>query len=467
MAGFRYVTKSYTQYSYAFGKVYTHNQIGIGIQQEGVGFVVPSPLTNYIIMQFADRGKQLTTQKNAASEIVKFLNFCINQIENDPDFEELKTRGLFALDLIHGAKYINWLTMRANAGEIKDRYPIAVSNHLAQFYEWLVDQKIARIEEISNKLEDELDEQPYASSEKKIDVHLTSRSQYNKFKVKSIFKRAGARFPYPQDTMEKISDFGPNRLALAYKFIDICEVIAPEIALGVCFQFFGGLRRSEVINLTKDAFHYPPYHQDVSDNRKTMIIHVSDRQNEVFTHLNSLVREQVKRPRLQSVMPFQKLFAVLRRHKERLRQINPPTNAIFVDPKTGLALSGKQYATRFNAVKAAFLEQLSKENHIDYDFLADNPWATHIGRGVFTNILLDQGADLISIAIARGDKTLDTVIKYVDARRAIEQTQEAVNSLKAALVEAEQSRDLNEMKTMHAEKKAIINLDAMKNWKGE
>ena len=55
---------------------------------------------------------------------------------------------------------------------------------------------------------------------------------------------------------EKLVDFGENRYELVQRFIKITQDVAPDIALGICFQFFGGLRTGEVVNLTKEAIEH-------------------------------------------------------------------------------------------------------------------------------------------------------------------------------------------------------------------
>lgn len=52
-------------------------------------------------------------------------------------------------------------------------------------------------------------------------------------------------------------DFGENRYELVQRFIKIAQDVAPDITLGICFQFFGGLRTGEVVNLTKEAIESP------------------------------------------------------------------------------------------------------------------------------------------------------------------------------------------------------------------
>ncbi|MDY0409809.1 hypothetical protein [Paracerasibacillus soli] len=84
-------------------------------------------------------------------------------------------------------------------------------------------------------------------------------------------------------------------------------------------------------------------------------------------------------------------------------------------------------------VKKAFLRALSMEENIgDYALLAENSWSTHIGRGVFTNFLLDLGLNPTQIAIARGDRDINSALAYVDEKTAIENMKVAINFIQEA-----------------------------------
>ena len=71
--------------------------------------------------------------------------------------------------------------------------------------------------------------------------------------------------------------------------------------------------------------------------------------------------------------------------------------------------------------------------HKDYDLLTDTFWSTHIGRGVFTNMLIDMGFTT-QLAIARGDRNLSSAMSYIDQTLTTEQIQEAVNDFKNTLL---------------------------------
>ncbi len=72
----------------------------------------------------------------------------------------------------------------------------------------------------------------------------------------SVFRdpSLGTRFP-SRDTSKrkvaKLKDFGEDRNQLTIHFIRTAMDIAEDIALGLCFQFYGGLRRGEVVNVSR------------------------------------------------------------------------------------------------------------------------------------------------------------------------------------------------------------------------
>lgn len=368
-------------------------------------------MTNFIKSTVQRKGKSYNTQHSIASEITKFLNFCIDNVNSNSEFEVLKKEGVFGLSLIHGSEYISYYTARAKKGEVKSEYVYRIEKNLIEFYGWLNKQSIISIPELA----------AYKGE---------GDTPFNDIEL-------GTNYPSKDENIpDKIVDFGENRINLTIALLNVAEIEAPDIALGIVFQFFGGLRRSEVVNLTVESLEGFQINKPL--RRKTLILKIRDNQDILFAHLLNHTKEQVKRTRDQSIMPFEIVMDILKRHLKELdliekRGIQTNKSALFIDYKTGQPLNGLQYYRRFTKVKDAFLTKLSNDNHIDFDFLNDNNWSTHIGRGVFTNILLERGADIVTTAIARGDKTLDTVIKYVDRKIGIKSTQAAVNHLHKGL----------------------------------
>ncbi|HSH25893.1 MAG TPA: hypothetical protein VLA13_10205, partial [Massilibacterium sp.] len=317
------------------------------------------------------------------------------------------------LGLIHGSKYISSLSLRARAGELSPEYVNDQMRYIIKFYYWLKLQKII----------DENFEIAYKSVKRGHHELLVEVNPFDDIELGTIFVGRDER------VKSMLSDFGANRYPLTIKLINIARNIAPDIALGICFQFFGGLRRSEVVNLTR---------QNIKKQGNGVILEIRDNQKVLFPNIKNTSHIQVKNPRNQSLLMNSLMQNIYNEHLEKLEILekkgicNNP-HYLFVSERTGLPITGKQYHSKFMKVKSAFLKALSKEGNIDdYSLLAENSWSTHIGRGVFTNFLLDLGLNPTQIAIARGDKDINSALAYVDEKTAIENMKVAINTIREA-----------------------------------
>lgn len=335
------------------------------------------------------------------------------QTKINNDFLLIKTNGLSKLELIHGSKYITNLSLQVQQHKLSAKYVKNQMMYIIYFYDWLKNQGII-----------------------KEDFTLTYRQVQSKHGVLSIVSN-----PFDDielGTMivgrdEKVStalvDFGSNRYMLTLKFINIARMISPEIALGICYQFFGGLRRSEVINLTKHS---------VKKSGKNTILEIRDNQDVLFTKIKNTSHLQVKNPRNQVLLANSLTDSIYKEHLTWLEQLNKENiiknkQALFIASTTGNSMTGKQYYNKFTDIKNHFLKQLSDEDNVeDYLLLAQNNWSTHIGRGVFTNFLLDVGLNPTQIAIARGDRNINSALAYVDEKTAIESMNLAINNIRTA-----------------------------------
>ncbi|WP_411953911.1 hypothetical protein ACKXGF_11800 [Alkalibacillus sp. S2W] len=420
-----YKVKEFEKFIYIDGQKFSDKAYAIGFKKEQSDIIFPSPLTNYI-KTFKSRhpranrkSKSLNTQRSKAYALVNFLNYCLERVmTGDELFFPIKEKGIYGLDLVHGASYITFQTSKVNKKEINIDTFNRKESELIDIYLWLQAQKIINIPELDEYLYSETTVSPFNDLE--LDVVYPSRELVH--------------------IPNKIVDFGENRISHAFKFIQIAEIVCPEIALGVCFQFFGGLRRGEVVNLTRNDFIFPNFYEDIQKN-KSYILHIQDNQKLLFPKKSNYTHEQVKTVRKQSVMPFQIVNNVFARHKKQLKLMEENKkiknrSAIFVDYNSGKPINGLQYYRRFMKIKDIFMKQLSFEQHKDFNFLNEHQWSTHIGRGIFTNILLEKGADIVAVFTARGDKNPSTIIKYVEEKKALKFTQEVLNEMESALKES-------------------------------
>ncbi|MGF9911194.1 hypothetical protein ABEX47_03060 [Paenibacillus ehimensis] len=422
---FDFVVREYQSIDFYNNNTFYKEAVGIGLFDSTSGMVFPSPLSQFIKSVYQRKNVSLSTQRNPAYEIVKFLNFINEQIRNNnSDFGKLKVEGLFGLRLEHGSYYISYLASKAINGDMDGNYVYRIEKYLIEFYKWLNKQEILY---------------------EPIQFEEDGSSPFDDIELGTIYPNKQA---LPSN---RLVDFGENRLELVIKFLRIADYVAPEIALGIAFQFFGGLRAGEVVNLTKKSLEYPKYNSDENGADK-FILKVRDNQKYLFNHRATKIHEQVKRPRTQTLLIHPLLTSMYVKHKLRLNRLlkdNKIKNsqALFISESTGNAISGKSYHEKFMAVKEAFLLQLSKEERIeDYEYLTQKRWSTHIGRGVFTNFLLDIGATVTQVAIARGDKSITAVLKYVEETNAIKITQDALNKIRIAY-----DRELSEITVQNIE----------------
>ncbi|MCE7037871.1 MULTISPECIES: hypothetical protein [Bacillus cereus group] len=391
--------------------------VGIGLYDLYRGVILPSPLTNFIKSVYGRRSQSLSSQRNAASEVCKFLNFVVERIkEKDKDFLSLQKQGIEGLTLLHGAKYISYQTIRSKRGEIKGSYVYRMESYLVEFYYWLKKQNLIEEDfELKHKLIS------YKGNARSVKV-----SPFNDLELGTLYPNRRE-----ENVDNRIVDFGKNRYNLAVKLIRIAEQIAEDIAFGVCLQLFGGLRKGEVVNLLKTSLK-----PQGSYGKSGLIIEIRDNRELIFPNKKSTIHEQVKNPRNQSVLISSLLSSLYQKHFEKLNKLEKigllkNNKALFISTRTGNPISGKQYYQKFNKVKNKFLEVLSKEgNTEDFEYLFENSWSTHICRGVFTNFLLDIGMSVLEIAIARGDRSLESALSYVEEKTALENMELAVNTLK-------------------------------------
>ena len=82
----------------------------------------------------------MSSQRNAAYELIKFLNYTNKQIRDKAtEFINLKEEGLFGLKLIHGSQYISYLSLKARNEELSSDYIYKkIESYLIKFYQWLL-----------------------------------------------------------------------------------------------------------------------------------------------------------------------------------------------------------------------------------------------------------------------------------------------------------------------------------------
>lgn len=398
----KFVVKEY-EISTKYSEFY--NVIAIGIKDSN-GNVFPSPLTNFVKGEYRNKGNSLNSQRNAAYAITRLLNYLGQQVDKGR-MGDLKVGGLEKLTLEHGAEYITYLSLRSREGKLDSNYVNGEIKYINKFYYWLKKQNIITQDFV-------LTYSTLSYGRKNIEVE------------KNIFETSDIDIILPTKSsinQSKIRDFGKNRSEIVLHFIDIAKKEEPLLALGVALQFFGGLRRSEVVNLKVSSLKWI---------NKSMVAEIRDNQKELFPNVKNTSHLQVKNPRDQVFICQDILKILLDKHLNLFKQKGiSNTSALFVSPTTKKVITGKQYSEKFEKIKSHFLNSLLENGHInEYLLLTNNKWATHIGRGVFTNFLIDLGLTATQIALARGDRNIQSSLNYVDEHTMLENVNMAVNNFR-------------------------------------
>lgn len=361
--------------------------IGIGYKNKN-GNVFPSPLSKFIKSNYRDKGNSLNSQRNAAYTITAFLNFLIYKVR-DGNYSSLKDFGLKALTLQMAADYITLLSMKNRAGELSKNYIENKMIYLNNFYVWLSKQNIL-IE--------------------KINIVSFSKS-YNGFSKERInlFETNDLDIILPVKSTYKhlhLKDFGENRIELVFKFLEVAQRVEPILVLGIALQIFAGLRRAEVVNLMEYNFKWA----------NNLVITVKEHVDILFADLSNTADVKVKTPGDQICLFTEIIKPYYNAHLNLLKTAKVRKHkGLFINLKTGNAITGKSYSNKFDKVKEKFLEELLLESKIkDYYLLTNNNWSSHIGRGIYTNLLYSLDLTPTQVALLRRDKNIHSAEAYQD-----------------------------------------------------
>src|SRR5699024_10719646 len=338
----------------------------------------------FINLKYNSSKVSLNTQRLVGNIICQYLNFLSEKVKYNEQYNDLKFMGFKGLNIDYGLDFIN---SKKRLGLSKD-YIDLIIYYLSDFYLYMNDSKITSLN---------------------LDTKLSEGS----IKRSNIFGISGMRRE-EKSTAIKLKDFGENKYYLIPLFINISQNIAPEIALGICLQFFGGLRKGEVVNVTQN---------DITiSNAGTMKVHIKDNSSILFSNKRDLKDESVKRAnylqenlREQEILNVPIVKQVFKTHMKYIKKYKKSRNGLLFFNKDGNAMSGQVYTNRFHKVKKHFLvELLNQERFDDYNLLSSTTWSTHIGRGIFTNLLIEMGLTEVQVAIVRGDRNTLSNRDYYD-----------------------------------------------------
>ncbi|WP_066297965.1 hypothetical protein [Bacillus sp. FJAT-29937] len=328
------------------------------------------PITDFIFTNW--KFSSYNTQRKHALNVSSFLNYIIDKKHR------LKVKSLNDLDITHGEKYLNSLTEEGKAREtVKDQ-----ERTLTLFYYYL--SKKECLPQVPSKTF----ESYFNTNGKK--VHI------------SPFKNV--IFP-SYSSKETEHTFPIEHLPLLF---EIACLIAKPIVLGLYLQIFGGLRVGEVVNVKRSSIKHTLNGESVLINLKENMLRTDLKDTDGANY--------VKKPRKQSVLILQNWFNQLYNDHQELFTCSDGTSALFVN-RDGKAMSAKSYRQYFDKVKKYFIYCLKNSNNINDKLLAHHlnmsKWSTHIGRGIFSNMLAEYAKNPYEIAVPRGDSSLLSSLRYL------------------------------------------------------
>ncbi|WP_110114946.1 hypothetical protein [Bacillus sp. CGMCC 1.16541] len=345
---------------------------------EGCKRSIVHPLSEYLL-QPSKRGGRLKVNSlsTKASYIVRFLNYVL--IENSHVF---RVNDVMDLRFEHGVEFLNYY---ATTGVKRDTVK-ACENELKQLYYFLAKKNVLKFISLSDF------------------EHGNS-----KYDSRGIVESPFYGIDYPDDDVDNVLHYLPQELVLI--FLDTALTYVPRIALGVYFQFFGGLRVGEVVNISRSSVNLKgPF------GKFGIVVNVKNRKfRKDLKHRSS--GGAVKKIRKQAIYPYKGnvLEKIYKNHIENYKATDG-SNALFVNDD-GKAMTDYSYRYHFNKLKEIFIKRLKDSNDATIRnyaiFLKSKKWSTHLGRGVFSNMIAEVATNITQIRQARGDNTFDASMSYL------------------------------------------------------
>lgn len=345
-------------------------RVSIDIQIKDLGISLPTPF-NAFLLEYQNR--KTSTTAMIASQIARFLNYIFIMMEEPiTSIEELKVQ--------HGIEFLSMLPCQ-KGGKAQ------CAEYLTKFY-YFCKQNGIKIPDFK---------------EERFDT-------YQKY-TKNIFQ--GKYKVNPKKAVDVIHEIDMDYLPM---FLDTAKDIAPDIYLGLFFQFAGGLRASEIVSVEYDSIRF------VRDGG-VFALSLKLEDKDLRPDLSSAFISKVKRNRTQVVLPIfgNRLETAYEEHKKLYGREN--MSAVFID-KNGNPMTVNTYWKRFNRVKKEFIKRLydcpNMESQMYAVILESYRWSTHIGRGTYSNIVAQNANNITEIAVMRGDGSLSSSLPYLNDNRSVE-----------------------------------------------
>lgn len=341
----------------------------IGIKDTKYGVEIIHPLSSFILSNWLNF--KYNTQKKNATIIVNFLNFLL---ENKFKY---KINSLYDLDFRMGTDFLNTLTYgQRSRTTITDN-----EKSLIKFYLFLSSNNVI----------------PYIAEES-----VKIKTVNDKFIYNSPFK--GVIYPEIEQ-LKKVEHYFPVEYIPI--FLEVANMIAKPIVLGIYLQIFGGLRIGEATNIRRSQIKH-------SLNKEQLLLNIKNQnfRMDIKGHNSS----NVKKKRHQEVYNINDWFSILFYEHLELFKDRDKSGALFVN-RNFKAMTTDSYRQYFNKVRKYFIKLLLKYGDAQDRTLAKSlnskKWSSHIGRGTFSNILAEISDNPAQLAYARGDANMESSLTYI------------------------------------------------------
>ncbi|MDU5111987.1 MAG: hypothetical protein E6248_16260, partial [Clostridium sp.] len=296
------------------------------------------------------------------------------------------------LEIYHGEDYLTTVTSNG----CSEKYFLLERNTLDKFYFFLSKKEL--LNKVGIKLFDEMkpsyNENNYRNRKGILPINGTIFRDY----LYPSNKRSEKRLHHLKE------DF-------VIPFIETALEVEPRIALGVFFQCFGGLRKSEVVNTRRSSissFGWGTTKLTININNEI----ISEKYKDYNQALNKSKRKQV----VYNVGNY--LPKLLKNHLiDNTYYATDGSDALFSNKK-GQLLTSKMYSYYFEKIKKEFINKLLRSNNVEVRlygmFLNMENWSTHLGRGIASNFIADSTNSAHQVSAFRGDNLLESSITYTE-----------------------------------------------------
>lgn len=429
----RYKVKKEVIEDFSLSSPLKKKEIFIVKEYTDTGVWVPSQLSEYLRVYCKNDSPHTKYFKGLV--ITNFINFLLDKVNQneESEFEILREKGLYGLNLIHVAKYLNYISGNTkkhnNYSTVKKK-----ENELINFYYFLQNKGIIKGKD--NKIEAKIIKKKFANTR---EANKGERVLISPFNIKG--SHLYVNLPPSKPTAEsgykkqkpKLYDMKVEVFSL---FLEYINKEVPYLAFPIYIQCMGGLRCGEVVNLTVEDIK--------ADRRKSRIfLNIQDRQIELFGNKKSLESEVKFERENQVVLDFNnQLMNVMDRHLNNLSKnkeikcTSKGNRPLFINDYNK-PMTGEVYRHKFNMIRDNFIDWLEEYKPTESKELDTYEWSTHIGRHLFTNYILKMGIcdnslgepDALILATLRGDTNTQSAMNYISKKALLESVDKNIKRL--------------------------------------